>query len=93
MQQSKGTMRQSLVNWFATREKGSSYNDDHHACYAFPSREIGSHDQDGDCDRDGSNGQSEFAIFYVDDDNHELNGESQEEKEVKLEKSDVDLES
>jgi len=67
-------------------------NDDH-AEGGFPSDEPGRTDQDKDGHGDGDDGQIEFSIMIVQRNNdQELDGETEEEKEIKFQQSNVDLE-
>ena len=70
---------------------GITYNDNGHSCPAFSTSPNRSHYENSNADWNGCNGQSEFGVFGIDHDDHKLNSESQEEKEIKLEESDVNL--
>ena len=54
-------------------------------------REEGGAQQDADGDGDRGDVQAQLEVFDAVDDDEELDGEAQEEKEVEFEEGDVDL--
>ena len=72
-------------------EGRNAYNDGNHSGKAlFPSK-IPGHDENEDRNRDGGDRQTKFNVFHIHHDDHELDGESKEEKEVEFEECDVNL--
>lgn len=71
-----------------------TYNDNDHSKSGFSSDKPGAAGQDKDGHRDGDNGAVELRIM-LGGRNHdqELNGESEEKEEVKLQQGDVDLDT
>lgn len=66
-------------------------DDDDLADLVLPTSEVGSGEQNGDGDWDGSNGQCEFGVVLLSNDDDELNDETEEEEEIELEQRNVDL--
>lgn len=67
-------------------------DDDHdHAHLVLLISEVGSAEQDENGDRDSGDGQSKFGIALLGNDDDELDDEAQEEEEIELQESDVDL--
>ncbi len=80
------------------KEKRMSYDDGDHADAILASGEPGGDEQDDNGRGNGGDGQTKlvviklvFVLVVVDEHNHELHGEAQEEQEVKLEQGNVDL--
>ena len=65
----------------------------YHARFDFFARPKGSEGEDDDCDWDGGDGEVKFAVCHVCDNDEKLDGEAQEEVEIKLEKCDINLKS
>ncbi len=68
-----------------------AYNNRGHSYLAFASCENTGQHEDQDDDRDSSNRRPELGVSLLDYNDHELNNEAQEEEEVELQKSNVDL--
>lgn len=66
-------------------------DDGDHTGLIFLASEEGGTRENEDSDRDGDNCQGEFGVAGIGDDDHELDNETQEEEEIKLQQSDVNL--
>lgn len=64
---------------------GASYNNDDHSNGTFPSNENCRADQDQDGHGDSSQGKSELNVLFDSNNDHKLNSEPKEEKEIKFE--------
>ena len=73
-------------------EEESAYNGGEHARGVFAAGEGSCQEEDDDGNRDGGDGEVEFYVAVVDNNNDELDGEAEEEEEVEFEEGDVDLE-
>ena len=62
-----------------------------HAQLDFAAGEEGGQQEDGNGDGNGRRRQAEFGVFDIGDDDEELDGKSEEEEEIKLEESNIDL--
>ena len=67
------------------------YDDGPHASLVLPAGEEGGGEQDGDRDWNGRNGQAEFYVARAGNNDEELDRETKEEEEIKLQEGDVDL--
>lgn len=66
-------------------------DDGYHTQFGLSASEEGSQQQEGNCDRNGRDGQSELNLVLVIGEHQELDGESEEKKEIKFQQSDVNL--
>ena len=72
-------------------EARNTYNNQDHSQQALFPSEVTSHDENHDCDRNCGNCESKFDIPCIHNNDDELDCESKEEEEVKLEECNVDL--
>ena len=69
------------------------YDDNNLTWPVFVTSAEGSHQQDGDSDRNGGDGESEFRVILLHNHDNKLDDEAKEEEEIEFEKGDVDLQS
>ena len=70
-----------------------TYNNDNHAAGRFPTNKPSTEGKDNDGHGNGNDGEVELGIMAGGrHDDQELDGETEKEKEIKLQKGDVDLE-
>lgn len=66
-------------------------NDSDHASLVLTASEESGGKQNQDSNRDGDDGQREFGIILVSNNDNELHDEAEEEEEIELEESDINL--
>lgn len=66
-------------------------NNKNHSEMVLPTRPEACHDKNHNRHRDGGNCEIEFDLKRLSDDNKELHGKAQEEKEVEFEEGNIDL--
>lgn len=70
-----------------------TYNNNDHAASRFPTNKPSAKGKDDDSHGNGDNGEVELGIMAGGrHDDQELDGETEEEEEIKLQQGDVDLE-
>jgi hypothetical protein len=74
-----------IINRIAT------YNDDNHSRCRFSAYKPSTTQQDDNGDRDGCHGERKLGSTFSRDQHQELDGETQEEEEIKLQEGDVNL--
>lgn len=70
---------------------GAAYKNDNHPDGTFPSNKYCRADENQDGHGNRSQGECELNILPARHDDHELNGEPKEEKEIELEQCNVNL--
>lgn len=82
----------SLIRGLKDTTEGSTYDDNDHASGGLSSDKPSTAGQDDDSHRDGDDSEVELSIRFIRrHHDQELDSESKEEKEIELEKGDVDL--